>query len=89
MRNEKLRPSDDVISRRVGEESVLVHLQSNTMYSLNSTGARAWELLSEGHDPETIETTLSDEYGIDRAEAHRELETLLDELKRHHLVEGA
>ena len=87
--NEKLRTSDDVISRRVGDESVLVHLQSNGMYSLNPTGARAWELLSEGHDLETIETTLSDEYGIDRAEAHRELETLIDDLKRHHLVEGA
>lgn len=89
MLNEKLRPSNDVISRRVGDESVLVHLQSNEMYSLNSTGARAWELLSEGHDLETIEMTLSDEYGIDRAEAHRELETLIDDLKRHHLVEGA
>ena len=89
MRNEKLRPSEDVISRRVGDESVLVHLQSNDMYSLNATGARAWELLSEGHDPETIEATLSDEYGIDRAQAHRELETLIDELKRHHLVENA
>jgi len=89
MRNEKLRPSEDVISRRVGDESVLVHLQSNDMYSLNATGSRAWELLSEGHDPETIETTLADEYGIDRAEAHRELETLIDELKRHHLVERA
>jgi hypothetical protein len=89
MPNEKLRPSDDVISRRVGDESVLVHLQSNTMYSLNSTGARAWELLSEGHDQEMIETTLSDEYGIDRAEARRELETLIDDLKRHRLVEGA
>ena len=89
MANEKLRPSDDVISRRVGDESVLVHLQSNTMYSLNSTGARAWELLGEGQDRESIETTLSDEYGIDRAEARRELETLIDDLKRHRLVEGA
>ena len=89
MRNEKLRPSEDVISRRVGDESVLVHLQSNDMYSLNATGSRAWELLSEGHDPETIEATLSDEYVIDRAQAHRELETLIDDLKRHHLVEHA
>ena len=89
MRNEKLRPSEDVISRRVGDESVLVHLQSNDMYSLNATGSRAWELLSEGHDPETIEATLSHEYGIDRAQAHRELETLIDDLKRHHLVEHA
>lgn len=89
MRNEKLRPNKDVISRRVGDEIVLVHLQSDQMYSLNPTGARAWELLSEGHDPEAIEATLSDEYDIDRAEARRELETLLDEFERRQLVERA
>ncbi len=69
---------------------MLVHLQSNEMYSLNSTGARAWELLSEGHDQEAIEATLSDEYDIDRGEAQRELETLARRAsKRHHLVEPA
>jgi Coenzyme PQQ synthesis protein D (PqqD) len=89
MGNKNLRPNNDVISRQVGDERVLVHLQSNEMYSLNPTGARAWELLSEGHDEEAIAATLSDEYGIDRAEAHRELETLLDEFERHNLVERA
>jgi Coenzyme PQQ synthesis protein D (PqqD) len=89
MGSKNLRPNNDVISRQVGEERVLVHLQSNEMYSLNSTGARAWELLSEGQDEEGIAATLCDEYGIDRAEAHRELETLLDDLERHHLVERA
>jgi Coenzyme PQQ synthesis protein D (PqqD) len=85
----KLRPSRDVISRRVGDEIVLVDLQSDEMYSLNSTGARAWELLSEGHDAEAIDETLSDEYGIDREEVQRELERLLDELQRRRLVEPA
>lgn len=89
MGNEQIRPSTDVVSRRVGDEIVLVHLQSDQMYSLNPTGARAWELLSEGHDPEAIEATLADEYDVDRADARRELETLLDELERRQLVERA
>jgi len=89
MGNEKLRPNKDVISRRVRDESVLVHLQSNQMYSLNPTGARAWDLLSEGFDRDAIEATIVEEYGVDGAEARRELETLLDELERHQLVEGA
>ena len=89
MGDEKIRPSKDVISRRVGDEIVLVHLQSDEMYSLNPTGARAWELLSEGRDSDAIEAALSDEYDIDREEARRELETLVDELERHQLVERA
>ena len=71
MGNEKLRPSKDVVSRRVGDEIVLVDLQSYEMYSLNPTGARAWELLSEGTEPGAIEVMLSDEYHIDREEARR------------------
>ena len=87
MGNERLRPSKDVVSRRVGDEIVLVDLHSEQMYSLNPTGARAWELLGEGHDLEAIEATLSDEYDIDRAEARLELDTLFDELERRRLVE--
>lgn len=89
MGGETIRPSKDVVSRRVGDEIVLVHLESEEMYSLNPTGARAWELLGEGRDRHAIEASLSDEYGIDRDEARRELEILLDELERSRLVERA
>ena len=83
----KVQPSKDVVSRRVGNEIVLVHLQSDEMYSLNATGARAWELLSEGHDVEAIDTTLADEYDVGVEEVRRERETLLDELEQRGLVE--
>jgi hypothetical protein len=89
MGGETIRTSKDVVSRRVGDEIVLVHLQSEEMYSLNQTGARAWELLGEGHTRDSIEATLSDEYAIDREEARRELEKLIEELERCQLVELA
>ena len=88
MANE-IRPSKDVVSRRVGDEIVLVNLQSDEMYSLNPTGARAWELLGEGHDREAIDATLADEYDVDVEEVRRELESLLDELEHRGLVEPA
>lgn len=89
MGGENLRPSKDVVSRRVGDDIVLVNLQSDEMYSLNSTGARAWELLGEGHDLEAIDATLADEYDVDLEEVRRERETLVDELKQRGLVELA
>ena len=84
-----IRPSKDVVSRQVGDEIVLVHLQSEEMYSLNPTGARAWELLGQGHDQGAIEATLSEEYEINREEIRRELEALFDELERSRLIERA
>jgi coenzyme PQQ synthesis protein D (PqqD) len=65
---------------------VLVDLKSDQMYSLNRTGARAWELLSEGEDVESVEAILASEFDVDRAEARRELESLLEELARVELV---
>jgi hypothetical protein len=41
----ELRPEDDVVSRRLEDEVVLVHLRTNRIYKLNETGARLWELL--------------------------------------------
>jgi len=87
MESDKLKPNKDVVSRRVGDEVVLVHLGRDTMYSLNPTGARAWELLNEGLDLEATEAALAEEFGVDRAEVRRELESLIAELEHQHLVE--
>jgi Coenzyme PQQ synthesis protein D (PqqD) len=87
MESDKLKPNKDVISRRVGDEVVLVHLERDTMYSLNRTGARAWELLNEGLDLKATEAALADEFGVDRAEVRSELESLIAELEHEHLVE--
>jgi coenzyme PQQ synthesis protein D (PqqD) len=65
---------------------VLVDLKSEEMYALNRTGARAWELLSEGEDADQIETILADEFDVDRTEARRELESLLAQLVHAELV---
>ena len=52
-------PSPDVVARRVDDEVVLVNLQTNRIFALNSTGARFWELLEGGADRVEIEETLS------------------------------
>ena len=55
--------SSDVVFRRVDEEFVLVKLSSNEIYTLNPTGARIVELLSEGGGLEEAVARLCDEYG--------------------------
>jgi hypothetical protein len=89
MEHEKLKPNKDVVSRRVGGEVVLVHLERDKMYSLNATGARAWELLNDGQDLASVEATLADEFGVDRAEVRSELESLVTALEQEQLLEKA
>ena len=57
-------PNPDVVSRRLGDEVVLVHLKTNRIFSLSPTGARFWELLSDGKSRTEIEAALLQEYEV-------------------------
>jgi hypothetical protein len=83
-------PHEDVVSERVGDDLVLVHLGTNEIFALNPTGARFWELLVEGGSREEIESRLLDEYdGVDRAALSAEIDALLVELLRQEMVRPA
>jgi hypothetical protein len=79
-------PRADVVSRRVGEEVVLVHLKTNRIFSLSPTGARFWELLSDGRGRREIEAQLLDEYEVSREEVSAEIDALVKALQGEGLV---
>jgi hypothetical protein len=81
-----LGPNPDVVHRRVDDEVVLVHLRTNRIYSLNPTGARLWELLSEGYDRRRIKKHLAEEYDVDDAQLEREVDDLFSELLAEELI---
>ena len=60
------RPSSDVVSTQLDEEeAVLLSLETQQYYSLNETGSRVWDLLSDGHDAEAIAEAIAEEVGIE------------------------
>lgn len=83
----KLAPTGDVLTRRLDDERVLVHVGTGRIYSLNDTGARFWELLAQGCDREEIETALREEFTVDRETLRRELDRLETELVDAGLLE--
>ena len=80
-------PSAEVVSRRVGDEVVLVHLGTNHIFALSPTGARFWELLSDGSSRREIEEQLLKEYEVSRDEVSAEIDSLLTTLEAEGLVE--
>ena len=81
-----LRPSPDVVFQELDGEVVLVHLKTNSVYSLNATGARLWELLVAGHDTAQIRGILTEEYEVDPTLLAREVDSLVDDLATENLV---
>ena len=76
----------DVLSRRVGDETVLVHLGRNEIFALNATGARLWELLSQGRTLSEAAQELMREFDVSEEQVRTEANALLARLADEGLV---
>ena len=80
------KPDQDVVSERIGDDLVLVHLGTNEIFALNPTGARFWELLVQGESREAIEARLLAEYDVSPDTLAAEIDAMLAELARQKMV---
>jgi len=85
---EAVKPNSNVLFKRLGDETVLFHLESDRFYELNGTAARFWELLNAGCDVTEIRERLLKEFDVDPDQLAREVETLLASLTQEDLVSG-
>jgi hypothetical protein len=81
-----VNPNPNVIFRRLGDEVVLFHLDTDRFYELNGTAGRFWELLHAGHDAAEAREQMLGEFAIDRDQLAKEADTLLASLAREGLV---
>ena len=83
----RLRPSPHVVSSRLGDAGVLVHLETNRIFEVNATGLRIWELAGEGQTLAAIEQTLQEEFDVAPDRLRVEIAALVDELAREGLLD--
>jgi hypothetical protein len=82
----RLEPSQDVVGQRLGDEVVLVSLETNRIFELNRTGARFWELLQSETDRGRIEAQLLEEFTVTEEELSAEVDRLIKSLGDEELV---
>lgn len=78
--------SDKAIGEIVEEELVLLQTETGQYFSLNSTGARIWQLLGESSDLGWVHEALTRAFPVDAEELRRDLNELVDELEAARLV---
>jgi hypothetical protein len=83
---EALRPHPQVVARRVDDEIVLVQLDRNSIFALNRTGARFWELIVEGSSRSEASERMLQEFDVTPARLAAEIDELLDLLFREGLL---
>jgi hypothetical protein len=79
-RGKQLICSPNVTFQRLGDELVVVNLDSDIIYTLNATVASVWELLQSGSDIEDVRIQLLADYEVEEETLDRDLSEALAKL---------
>ena len=76
----RLAVPPQVMSRLVGEETVLLDLASGMYFGLDGVGKRIWESVNAGHSLGEIAALIAAEYEVDAAQAQADVLAFAGEL---------
>ena len=84
----KYQRQADIVARSVAGENLLipVHGCTRSVYTLNPTGCRLWDLLEQIRTADELAEALVDHYSISRAAAQQDVARFLEDLTRMGLV---
>jgi hypothetical protein len=83
------RCSNEVFSRALDGEAVLLDSATGKYLGLNEVGSRIWGLIEKGQTLGAIRATIVAEFEVDEARAAADLRALLTELETRGLVQRA
>jgi hypothetical protein len=75
-----------VMSRLVGDETVLLNLSSGTYFGLDKVGKRIWETVSDGQDLAQTIAVITSEFDVDEDQAEADVIEFTSELVERGLL---
>ena len=93
-RAEKFIRSRSVVARVIAGETLIVPIRGKvgdlaSIYSFNGTGTLIWKLLESPQTVGQLAASIAQEYDVDPAQAERDMEGFVGEMKAVGLVEVA
>ena len=83
----RVRVAPDVMFRLVGDEGVLVNLNTERYLGLNAVGTRMWTALGSADSIEAAYELLLQEYDVDPARLRADLDEFVHSLLGQRLIE--
>lgn len=77
----------NVMARQLGEETIILDLESGTYFGLDPVGARIWQLMNEGKSLAEICDVMLDEYEVSREKLERDASALVQDLAARNLID--
>ncbi len=88
-RDTRLQIPEQVVTRQVGDETVLLNLESGTYFGLDPVGSRFLELLEVEGTLATVLAKMLEEFDVTEAQLEADLLRLADEMLASGLLEAA
>lgn len=85
--NDILRVSEDVATRRIGDETVLLNLKTGTYFGLDAVGSRFLELLEQDGKIAVILRTMLEEFDVEPQTLEIDILQLSEEMRSKGLLE--
>jgi hypothetical protein len=82
----KLTIPPQVMSRLVGEETVLLNLSSGIYFGVDGVAKRIWETISDGRSLGQAAAVIASEYEVDEAQAQADVIEFASELVERGLL---
>lgn len=82
----RFTPSPKVIAKSIGDEMVILDLNSSTYFGLDPVGVRVWQLMSENRTMSDICETLVAEYDVTHERLQQDIAKLVDDLLKRKLM---
>jgi hypothetical protein len=83
----KIKVPKNVLAREVGDETVILDLDSGHYYGLDKAGVRMWQLLRSGSTLRHVCDVVALEYAVSRQDLERDVASLVQSLVDAKLVE--
>ena len=79
----------DVVSERLDEQVVLLKVSSGTYFELNASGALIWDVLQgePDYDVAALTRRIAREFSVSETVCKADIDSLLEDLQQHGLVE--
>jgi hypothetical protein len=85
--DQSIHPHPEVVDTELeAGETVLLHLEHTTYYSLNPTGTCIWQGLKQGMPLRDVSQRLQERFAVDPDHADRSVLAFVHELVQHQLV---
>jgi hypothetical protein len=78
--------STDISARTIGDETIVLDLQSSKYFTITGVGTRIFELLAEDISVDDLVGTIVEEYDVEADTARRDIDAFLDRLRHAELL---